>query len=62
MRKQWYVICREDRNPDGSPGRLYIKNQPFDSAADAHAYARTIDKSREPKVLIPEEWCGSIIS
>lgn len=48
------VICRLDREPDGTKGRYALtrtSSQPFSSLKEAKAYASTINPSREPIVL-----------
>ena len=48
----YYVIYHEDSTPEGDPGRLYVKNKPFPTWGEAAAYARTVDKSRKPRIVM----------
>lgn len=48
------VICRLDREPDGTKGRYDVCRNSrgvFSSLAEAEEYARGINPSREPIVL-----------
>ena len=47
----YYVICREDQNEEGHPGKYLLMNKTFTSWNQAQGYAATISNSREPKVL-----------
>lgn len=51
-----YVICREDTRPDGSKGKYVLAtSQTFEDWDDADTYAKTVNSSREPKVLADED-------
>lgn len=50
------VICRLDRKPDGSPGDYVIATRHLFSYGDAKDYAKTIARSREPRVINAVEW------
>lgn len=51
---KYYVICRLDRNEDGSKGKYSLcrsSEEPFDTLGQARDYAKSINPSREPKIL-----------
>jgi hypothetical protein len=49
---KFIVICREDRDPDGTLGRFALAtHQVFDSEEEAHKYALGVSSSREPMVI-----------
>lgn len=50
--KNFWVVCRDDRLPDGTPGPYALATRwPFASYAAAADYAGGISESRAPKIL-----------
>lgn len=48
----YIVVCRDDRDPDGTPGGYCLATRAtFESAAEAERYAATVSPSREPLVI-----------
>jgi hypothetical protein len=46
------VVCREDRQEDGSPGRYSLATRRvFDLESEAIEYSQGINASREPLVI-----------
>lgn len=48
---QYLVLCREDREPDGTKGKYVLVGKPHDRIEDAHHYSRTVSESRVPVVV-----------
>lgn len=48
----YFVLCREDTKPDGSPGKYVVATQrPLLSLETAQNYAASISPSRVPLVV-----------
>ena len=49
----YYVICREDDNRDGSKGKYVLAtSRTFTHYSDAEGFAEGISPKREPKILL----------
>ena len=49
----YFVICREDDNEDGSKGKYVLASSTmFTFFGDAEKFAEGIDSKREPKILL----------
>lgn len=47
----YLVIFRDDTKPDGTKGDFVLSSKTFEREDHAYTYARSINESREPKVV-----------
>jgi len=54
--KNYIVICRADTAPDGTKGEYVCATHRLFDAEQAAAYAMTVARSREPRIVTTAEY------